>query len=139
MKRVALIAGVFLLYGGHFSAATAQSTRNINPSWSPDGTQLAFVSNREGNPEIYIVDASGGVPENLSQHGGLDLSPASHPYLSRFPSAPGLESLALLAVGGQRGRRTHRHLCVRGAGLRDTDGRPRVSGEWPSQPDRRDS
>ena len=27
--------------------------------WSPDGTQIAFASNRDGNNEIYIMDADG--------------------------------------------------------------------------------
>ena len=28
-------------------------------SWSPDGKKIAFVSNRIGNYEIYVVDANG--------------------------------------------------------------------------------
>ena len=76
MKQMALIAGMTLFLCGHEAAAQVPSTRNLNPSWSPDGSQLAFVSNREGNPEIYVVNLNGGAPENLSQHSGLDLSPA---------------------------------------------------------------
>jgi len=26
--------------------------------WSPDGNYLAFVSNRDGDPEIYLMDVS---------------------------------------------------------------------------------
>ena len=32
---------------------------NGNPCWSPDGTVLAFVSNRTGSKEIYITDQVG--------------------------------------------------------------------------------
>ncbi len=33
-------------YGNH---------RTNSPKWSPDGNELAFVSNREGSPQIYIL------------------------------------------------------------------------------------
>jgi Tol biopolymer transport system component len=28
-------------------------------SWSPDGKKIAFVSNRSGNYEIYVMNANG--------------------------------------------------------------------------------
>lgn len=31
-----------------------------SPCWSPDGKQVAFVSDRRGNPRIFIADADGG-------------------------------------------------------------------------------
>ncbi len=30
-----------------------------SPCWSPDGKQLAFVSDRNGSPRIFVIDASG--------------------------------------------------------------------------------
>ena len=29
------------------------------PAWSPDGTKIAFASNRRGNHRIYVMDADG--------------------------------------------------------------------------------
>lgn len=33
---------------------------NYFPSLSPDGRKIAFTSNRDGNPEIYVMNADGG-------------------------------------------------------------------------------
>jgi TolB protein len=38
---------------------------NLSPAWSPDGTRLAFSSSRSGDPEIYVVDQSGGISSAL--------------------------------------------------------------------------
>ena len=36
------------------------------PAYSPDGKQIAFTSNRDGNYEVYKMSASGGNQTNLS-------------------------------------------------------------------------
>jgi hypothetical protein len=40
------------------------STGNIDPAWSPDGSQIVFVSNRGGAPAVWAVNVDG---ENLRQ------------------------------------------------------------------------
>lgn len=35
-----------------------QSGKNVNPQWSPDGTKIAFVSDRTGISNIFIVDVA---------------------------------------------------------------------------------
>ena len=47
-----------------------------SPSWSPDGTRLAFVSNRSGDEEIYVAKADGTGVTRLTRLPGPDLSPA---------------------------------------------------------------
>jgi Tol biopolymer transport system component len=32
---------------------------DISPTWSPDGKQIAFTSGRDGNYEIYLMNADG--------------------------------------------------------------------------------
>ncbi len=42
------------------------------PRFSPDGTQLAFSANYDGNVDIYVVPSTGGLPRRLTFHGDLD-------------------------------------------------------------------
>ncbi len=49
------------------------------PAWSPDGRKLAFVSRRDGNSEIYVMNADGSAQENLTRQPAND----SHPSWSR--------------------------------------------------------
>jgi len=48
---------------------------NISPTWAPDGMRLSFSSSRTGDPEIYVVDASGGNLKRLTSTKGPDVSP----------------------------------------------------------------
>jgi TolB protein len=45
-------------------------------SWSPDGKRLAYVTDKDGNFEIYTTTLDGSDQRNLTQHGGRDMSPA---------------------------------------------------------------
>jgi dipeptidyl aminopeptidase/acylaminoacyl peptidase len=47
-------------------------TRDWSPCWSPDGSCLAFLSQRSGFNEIWLVDQDGSAVRQLS-HAGLDL------------------------------------------------------------------
>src|SRR5215217_204165 len=50
------------------------------PTWSPDGSKIAFQSNRDGNMEIYTMDAAtGGELENLTKNPARDVDPAWSP------------------------------------------------------------
>jgi TolB protein len=48
---------------------------NLSPAWSPDGTRLAFSSSRAGDPDIYVVDRSGGNLHRITSSPGPDVSP----------------------------------------------------------------
>lgn len=42
------------------------------PRFSPDGSQLAFSGNYDGNTDVYLLPVAGGIPLRLTQYGGAD-------------------------------------------------------------------
>ena len=48
---------------------------NTSPAWSPDGSKLAFVSNRKGSPQLYVMPSSGGEPTRLTFQGNYNQTP----------------------------------------------------------------
>jgi Tol biopolymer transport system component len=49
------------------------------PSWSPDGARLAFVSDRDGRSDIWVIDRDGSNAINLTQDDAKDHSPSWSP------------------------------------------------------------
>ncbi len=47
----------------------------VSPSWSPSGGQLAFVSNKTGGPQIYVMSRGGGEARRVTMAGSYN----SHP------------------------------------------------------------
>ena len=41
------------------------------PAWSPDGRRIAFVSDRDGNFEVYVMNADGSGQRNLTRNAGI--------------------------------------------------------------------
>ena len=60
----------------------------VAAAWSPDGKMVAFLSSASGSRQIWLVPASGGTPELLSQH--------EH-YIDRFRWAPDSKHIAFLS------------------------------------------
>jgi Tol biopolymer transport system component len=58
---------------------TNARSRDWHPSWSPDGSRIAFNSDRANNTEIYVMNANGSNPVNVSNNPGSDGSPAWSP------------------------------------------------------------
>ena len=40
--------------------------RNMNPRWSPDGEMIAFLSNRTGKNQLYVMSRDGGEAKKLT-------------------------------------------------------------------------
>ena len=50
-----------------------------SPAWSPDGSQIAFMSSQNGDPEIYVADATGAHLRRITFAAGVSTSPAWNP------------------------------------------------------------
>ncbi len=50
-----------------------------SPTWSPDERQLVFVSDWDGDEELFVIDVENGVTRQLTQNEGIDRDPAWSP------------------------------------------------------------
>ena len=48
------------------------TTQGAQPGWSPDGQKIAFMSERDGNSEIYTMNADGSQQRNLTRTPGAE-------------------------------------------------------------------
>lgn len=70
--------------GSDPSRLTTQPGADLDPAWSPDGSRIAFASDRDGNREIYVMNADGSGLRRLTNVPGADHSPSWSPDGSRI-------------------------------------------------------
>jgi Tol biopolymer transport system component len=92
---------------------SASSATGMDPRWSPDGSTVAFVSDRAGSDDIWLEDAAGGEPRPLTSW------PSSERNLRWQPDGSGVYFLSdhessflpdvwlVPAAGGEPRRITH--------------------------------
>jgi dipeptidyl aminopeptidase/acylaminoacyl peptidase len=52
--------------GGEPRRLTHHPKSDTRPRWSPDGTRIAFVSNRDGGNQVFVLDLAGGEPRKVT-------------------------------------------------------------------------
>ena len=76
--------------GGRPEQLTTAKSNDTRPRFSPDGSSLAFVSDRSGKPQVWVMPLTGGEPRQLTDlpngAGGADWSPDGKRLLFLAPS-----------------------------------------------------
>lgn len=65
-----------LANGSIAALTTARDWDDENPRWSPDGRRIAFKSNRDGNYDLYVMDADGRNLSRITDDPAHDHDPA---------------------------------------------------------------
>jgi len=58
--------------GGHAVQLTVHEAHEFMPVWSPDGSKIAFSSDRYGNFDIFVMPADGGTATRLTFNSAWD-------------------------------------------------------------------
>ncbi len=104
--------------GGQALRLTDSEGEERHPKFSPDGSVIAFTADMDGNPDVYVMDASGADVRRLTFHPSADEVVGWHPTknkvmfrssrqsYSRFdrlfliaPDGTGLEQLPIHEAG----------------------------------------
>src|SRR5690349_22664559 len=91
--------------GGQARRLTSTPGVEIDPYFSPDGSQIAFTATVAGNTDVYVVPTNGGDPKRLTYHPGSDRVRGWSPdgrrviFSSARTSAPQQSYLRLWTIG----------------------------------------
>ena len=91
--------------GGTAVQLTTQTSYEANPVWSPDGKQIAFASDRNGNFDLFIMPADGGAARRLTYHSASEIPSAFTPdgkYVFFSASIQDPASSALFPTGASK-------------------------------------
>jgi tricorn protease len=78
--------------GGEARRLTSHPGVESHPRFSPDGSQVAFSGQYDGNTDVFVVPAIGGAPRRLTWHPGDDLARGFSPDGTRVIFASGRTS-----------------------------------------------
>ena len=65
--------------GSNETNLTNNTDHDEYSAWSPDGTEIAFRSDRDGNREIYVMNSDGSNVRRLTNNAARDQDPSWSP------------------------------------------------------------
>ncbi|MGH7619879.1 MAG: S41 family peptidase, partial [Gemmatimonadaceae bacterium] len=65
--------------GGTADRLTTAKGEESFPRFSPDGTQIAFTGDYDGNEDVYVMPVTGGEPKRVTYHPSVDRVVAWYP------------------------------------------------------------
>ncbi len=68
----------------NYGVLTSGSWNDTSPAWSPDGTRIAFSSDRNGGWGIYVITPQGTGEKQLTPSGMVAMNPSWSPDSSRI-------------------------------------------------------
>lgn len=82
--------------GGTASRLSTPAGEETFPRFSPDGSEIAFSGNYEGNTDIYVIPSDGGTPKRLTHH------PLADRMLNWYPDGKYILYASSMQSGRQR-------------------------------------
>ena len=84
--------------GTNAQAITGNEANNLEPAWSPDGTQIAYMSDRDGSREIYVFNLETGEETRLTDNSNREAFPVWSPDGTQIAYTSGFDALAEIFV-----------------------------------------
>lgn len=75
--------------------ARSLDVRGASPVWSPDASRIAFISDLEGQPDLYVMDADGGNMTRLTEDPVDERYPAWSPDGGRIAYARAVDESSI--------------------------------------------
>lgn len=93
--------------GENATRVTSDGTIALSPSWSPDGTRIAYTSFRSGAPLLYERNIGTGADRLLSDRGGINITPSYAPDGRTVAFGTTVGGHTEIATVGPEGLRQH--------------------------------